>query len=384
MNDRRAEGAKAFNSLARRLYQRDPLLVLVRDKLHIGLGWSTAGMALLTGGVILGWPALLKSPEPSGGFVVGLVQSFIIFPLGILIYMLLPGFLAGLFTTLQEKKAIGDRRQAGVESYDRFLARWIDSANNAWWMAIALGLVLLYWLYRLFANVPGDVTLLTPKGLRTWQRLTILLVYTPVMYGAALSLVRLVIGVIFTQRLFHLFKIRVNPLNPDGAGGLGVIGQKLTISVLFATALGAGATGMIIFDISAGHNPFLRPETWALGAIYLALTPLLFATWLWLPHRALLEAREEALKPLADEFLHAMSQAEPSHEDDAQAIKAKTERLAEIKRQYEFLRDTFPTWPLQNNALNRLVATSGLPLISSLVSGLIPGARDAILRLLGK
>ena len=122
----------------------------------------------------------------------------------------------------------------------------------------------------------------------------------------------------------------------------------------------------------ARRNVFSRPEVWMLIAIYLISLPSLFLGWLWMPHRAMLAARDEALAPLALEFLRSLPAALPSAHEGAATIKANTDRLAEIKRQYELLLDTFPVWPIRTTTLNRLALTSLLPLISSLLASLVP------------
>jgi hypothetical protein len=90
---------------------------------------------------------------------------------------------------------------------------------------------------------------------------------------------------------------------------------------------------------------------------------------MWSPHRALLRAREAALEPLSDEFQNVS--VDTSGQKNIETIKSKTDHLVEIKRQYEFIRDLFPVWPLNTIALRSLLATSILPAVSTLFSGLI-------------
>jgi hypothetical protein len=201
------------------------------------------------------------------------------------------------------------------------------------------------------------------------------------MYGFFTSLARFLVSLVFTRRLFLTFRIRINPLHPDGGGGLGAIGRMLAVSVLIATAVGVAATGMIFASLSAVGTPFTRAESWALGIVYLVSLPLLFLGWLWGPHRAMLAAREEALRPWVDEFKRSIPEVVPSSQDDADKIKANTERLAGIKRQYELLKETYPVWPIQTPVLKGLVATSLLPLITSLLSSFVSYIQDAIVTL---
>jgi hypothetical protein len=79
----------------------------------------------------------------------------------------------------------------------------------------------------------------------------------------------------------------------------------------------------------------------------------------------------------------AVAQAKPAPGESADDIKAKTERLIGIKRQYDLVRDTYPIWPVPNQTLKRLVATSSLPAISPLLSGLLIRLGEHLLKLFG-
>jgi hypothetical protein len=85
----------------------------------------------------------------------------------------------------------------------------------------------------------------------------------------------------------------------------------------------------------------------------------------------MVRAREEALQPLADEFQQAFMQSLSSTPRDTRAVVGGTRRLAALKQQYDLVRDTFPTWPVEISAVSRLVVTVILPLILPLLASLI-------------
>ena len=392
MNNRPIDDHRTgLQALAQQLYRKDPLLVLVRDKLHIGLGWSILTIAVLFIVALVGIPLLFKAPFDKAplrqSLFATVIQAAVVMPVILALYWLMPDYLARLFATLEKKDLVGESRQTGGKPYNRFLVSLVATVNDWRWMALALASVVCYWGYRLelFGQVPADYTQLMPlpEWARLLMRLLLLLVYSPVTYGGILAVIKFLVGLVFSYRFFDLFKIKVNPLDPDGAGGCGVIGQMLVSSVLILTVFGVAAVSMAILDLSQGTNPAGRPEVFAFGAIYLFMTPMLFISWLWLPHRAMVEARDEILHRLADEFRQTMCGSFPSRTDTAEAIKTKTDRLEEVQRQYKLISETFPIWPLRTHALRSLVGTSVLPLISSLVSGFFPAIRAAVLTLLG-
>ena len=360
---------------AQQLYKHDPLLVLLRDRLRLSNGWIIVGAALLAGGDLFGLAALAGERFGLRDVLMGdelraLLQALVVVPIGFALYLWLPNTIADLFNTLKANGAIVERRpnRPGPRSYEDFLKKLIAWADSRWWVVGALMFVALYWLYRLLVTYPAEFSKLSPAWRQPWLRVaTLLFAHSPNLYAAFFIVVRLLVVLVFTNRLFVLFYIRVNPLHPDGCAGLGILGRMLTASVLIVTALGAASVGMNISLRSAGIHPLSRLESVILGASYVVLTPLLLIGWLASPHRAMKEARDATLQPLADEFQRAIAQAVPSAQDDAAAIKADTDRLSEIKRRYELLRDSFPIWPIRIQLLRSLVATAVLPLISSLI-----------------
>lgn len=353
--------------ISKKLYSRDPLLMLLLDKWNVNQTWTTIVVAILWI-VITAIPWFLgKAAFNINRFGIDLTEAFVIFPIGIAVYFGVPNFLATLFMELESY--VGESRKQPQESYDQFVSSLIKAMNNPAWMIVAVLMAALYWIYRLSGNLAADFTRDLPESIRLIYRLLLLTVYTPLIYGAVLSIIRIAIGVLFTGNLFRVFRIRTNPLNPDGAGGIGIVGRALSVGILFVTLLGIVATVMIYLSLSAGVNPFERAETVALGLLYIVLIPFVILNWLWVPHQALLDAREQALLPLAEEFKLAITEDKSLSGESTETIRLKTERLIEIKKQFDLIQSTFPVWPLEVKPLRNLLATSILPAVSSLLSG---------------
>lgn len=302
-------------------------------------------------------------------FVVAF-QAFVIFPIAILLYFRVPEFLAEPFTAFEETNAV-ESLDGDLESYKQFREKMILSMSSSVWIVLAALLIAFYWYYRLFTHVPSDPSEFLSANIRIWIRIMLLLIYTPLLYMAVLTLGRIWVGSLCISRFFKSFKITVNPMSPDAAGGFGFVGQMLITSALIATAIGAAASGLVYLNIAMGRNPLTRFEIIILGLIYLTFTPLLFYSFMWSPHRALIRARDDALKPLADEYQRTARQEIPAGKKNLAAIKAKTDHLMEIKRQYELVRGLYPVWPLDTSSLRNLLATSILPAITTLFSGVI-------------
>ena len=224
----------------KQFYSGDPLLRLLRDKLHLQDGWIIVGSGMLSGLALFGVPALFGFSANLNTFAISLLEAFLVIPLGMLIYVSLPNVFDDLFNTLADNGVIGARRTdaIGPATYSAFLTDLVSQANRRVWVVGALGLSAAYWVYRLSGDVAGDVTAIGTPAQQLAQRVALLIAYTPVLYGAFLSVARLLIALVFSARLFRTFHIQVNPLHPDGAGGLALIGHLLTISVLLATIIG--------------------------------------------------------------------------------------------------------------------------------------------------
>lgn len=349
---------------AQQIYQRDPLFVLLKDKLRLNNLWIMAGVIVLPGGVFLFWWLLWASKvrlwTPSNTLTI-LLQTFIIFPLLFLIYLLIPASIVGLFNTLKANGVIGEHRghQPGAETYEKFVQKLVTWMNTRWWTVAAVVIIVFYTLFRLLLLEPQS-----PSPVPYWLRVSAIVIYLPLMYATFMSVVRLLLALVFTNWLFYLFTIQVKPLHPDGSGGLGSLGRILWISVVImlwdALLFSAGL-------ISSNLRWFSLPEMFLLSAIYLALTPSLLIGWLVFPHQVMLKARDEALQPLADEFRQALVQSMSLAEHNTRKIVAVTNHLVALKQRYDLVRDTFPTWPLEINKVSRLVLTAILPTLLPLI-----------------
>src|SRR5437879_273604 len=95
---------------AQQLYQHDPLLVLLKDKLQLSELWICVGVIAPPGCVFLfwwlGWASKVPLWVPDDTLSV-LLQIFVLFPLLFLIYVLVPDSTASLFNTLKANDMIG-------------------------------------------------------------------------------------------------------------------------------------------------------------------------------------------------------------------------------------------------------------------------------------
>jgi hypothetical protein len=138
-----------------------------------------------------------------------------------------------------------------------------------------------------------------------------------------------------------------------------------------AAVLGAAGVCIVVLWHQAGVVVNRRLEPYLLAAFYLMLLPSGFVYLLWYPHQLLERHRSDTLKPVAKAFHGAMAAAIPLKTDDARQLKAKTDRLAEISRQFGALEERCPTWPLRIRGLRSVLITAILPVVIPILVAII-------------
>ncbi len=330
----------------------DPLLALFK-RLGLNYWWIVAGMGVLSATGLYSW-LLLGTLTP-----LQVLFGSIVVPLWMGIYLFLPHTMADLYNRLGRNGVIGEYCGEGPRpmTYKQFVAKQVRWIHSRWWVGVALFLLALYWFYRF---LPGDPLKYGPL----WLQGIVIFVFSLVGYIGFLSIVWLLSTVLSTNRLCRVFKIQVKPLHPDGSGGLGVFNHFLWISIALAM-IGACSA------ISVGLHNFDVPYMLAAIVCYVITLPILLAAWLLMPHYAMVQARDEVLQPITDEYDQAINETMPSAKGNTAAIIDGTKRLAALQKRYKQIRDSFPTWPIEVVQLHRLAIVLILPLLFSLLPSLL-------------
>lgn len=353
-----------------RFITNDYLFLLFRNKpfLHLRVLWAVTIITCLSGEVAFGLQGLVGLKfGMTGGYLSNTIAAFletIIPPLFFLLYLLIPGSIVDLFKTLNANGVIGACRRGrpDMTTYSDFQKRLETWVNRGWWTWGILLVIVGYW----FAQYRG---LEPQEGYPLWLSISQNVVFSLVLYTASFCLVRIIITLIFTNGLFYRFNINISPLHPDGSGGLGVLSRILWLSagVMFLVGLG------LSLAVLPGESGILSGlDITLIVMVYLTLIPSLLIGWLWLPHRTLVKTRDTALLRWAKEFEKVMHSGKP--EDDLKIFEKSSAKLKRLREHYEWLRENFPTWPLQLGALRRLILTFILP---PLIQLLLPYAVQA-------
>jgi hypothetical protein len=336
----------------------DPLLVLLKGKLRLNEWWiiAASGVVAAVGLYSCLRLGLLTPLRVLSGSLMVLLWTGL--------YLFLPSSMARLFNGLWDNGVIGESQAHRREplSYQSFVDKQARLIGSRWWVGVALFLLGLYWLYRLF--FAHDMLTHTPW----WVQLQVIFLYSVIVYCGFLSVVWLLSMVVATTRLFHTFTIQVKPLQADGSGGLDVLNRFLWMGV---TLMVIGVCAAITLGLASFSGDYGGIYSLVYILCFLITLPLLLSAWLVLPHQVMVRARNELLQPLVEEYERAVRETMPSVKGETTAIHEGTERLAALQKRYEQVRNNFPTWPIEVVQLRRLAIVLVLPFLLSLLPSLV-------------
>ncbi len=330
---------------------------------------TVIGAITAIGFFVLG-PLLLPSFRWTWQYIVsGVAQAVLVFPVLILIYLHMPRAMADLFNVIQSNKVIeapldSDPR-TWPNNYPEFVQRYTGYASKWWWTAGAMLFVLLYVAYRaiLVLRTPAQQA---PAPL-TFEILNILN-NALIVYCVTLSILWLIAGLLFSNKLFKSFCFHLTPLHPDGCAGLGQMENALWISTILMATLGIAAIVINPAFVAGRFDAFSAGEAITFTVAYISLIPTLLLGWTLVPHQVMVDGCNEVLQPLADKFKITISVDAPTDNESSASLKEDTDKMAELKRRYGLLQDTFPLWPTQR--FTRHIATLGIPAIITFIGGL--------------
>jgi hypothetical protein len=329
-----------------KIYCSDPLYRLLKERRIVVNDYGIAGMvgAITAIGLFVLGPLMLPSFHWTWQYIVsGVVQSLLVFPVLMLIYLHMPRAMADLFNVIQNNNVIEDPLDNDPttcpNNYPNFIQKYMGYASKWWWTAGAMLFMLLYVVYRVV------LVLLTPAQLApapfTFEMLNILN-NALIVYCVTLSILWLIAGLLFSNKLFKSFCFHLTPLHPDGCAGLGQMENALWISTILMATLGIAAIVINPAFMAGRFDIFSIGEAITFMVVYISLIPTLLLGWTLVPHQVMVDGCNEVLQPLADKFKKVISVDAPTDNESSANLKEDTDKMTELKRRYALLQDTFP------------------------------------------
>jgi hypothetical protein len=250
----------------------------------------------------------------------------------------------------------------------RLQSRWLSR------IAAMLSLVFMAWFALAFtkSSIPSpSQSWVTVHPAIVWARIPVIVV---AFYALIIDIYDLIIIIVALNDLLRNQKIRVEPFNPDKAGGLGSIG-RFSANISY----GIGALGLVLSVnvIQAPANLInLSDYTLVLMlSLYLLLAPIIFFLPLWTAHTAMVAYREHLLTEVSVEFDAVFTQLRALHLEDTcqnEPLLRKIRQLNEL----HMLINQFPVWPFNTESFRKF--------FSIVLSPLVPGVFSLIVDLLVK
>jgi hypothetical protein len=248
---------------------------------------------------------------------------------------------------LRDNRILADDRGSFAAS----VRRWNEILNQRWLIALLYTVVLALCVIVVDTFVLGDANNWhwpaghgrpTFASLALWP--TMFLAY----YLIAQLVLRITLSFVFLYKLLGQSNVTVQPLHPDGCGGLGPIGSLsllLNSLVLF--------TGFIVVlglysNVSVMHVPVLGLVNILVVATYLVMSAVVVFSPIWAAHQKMAEQRELMLFHLNEKFERVNADLKSyifsSPETKLDGLTELKEALTTVRELYEMV-SAQPVWP---------------------------------------
>ncbi|HEX7999373.1 MAG TPA: hypothetical protein VF528_13385 [Pyrinomonadaceae bacterium] len=329
------------------LVSKDLVFRLLHDKLGITV---TVILNVLFAGFVFIADVLREEPAQRPLEALTSLRKLLIISFGLLVYFLLPRWIADLFNGLKSNKVIANSCSDNYD-YDDFQNDVVKRIDRRIVFVLGLIFVAVFWIYRVITY--------SHKRSPWLEAAALIVVYAVPYYVYLVTLIKFCLALFSTKHLFNLFAVKVNPLHLDGVGGFRPIGRMLLrYAIVLAVFVSLATAGRVL----SYHDQKFVIILWR-SEVYMAvaacvLFPMFLWGWLWVPHKAMIEYRDSKLRKLDEE----LQRAEPEKE---------AERLPEIKKQYELTKESYPTWPMSFRQVRKFFGLMIVPLITTLLTLII-------------
>lgn len=168
------------------------------------------------------------------------------------------------------------------------------------------------------------------------------------------------------RKLFRENPVRVQPLHPDRAGGLGAVG-RFTSNIGYAVgAIGLFLT-VVLFQRPPGTALLYNIMLGLMFAVYFSMAPISFYFPLWSAHDAMLSVRDTFLRNISSEFDAVHTRLQSMRSKDAEKNEPLLKRLRQLAEERELI-ERYPVWPFDASSLRKFFGLALSPLVPILTS----------------
>jgi hypothetical protein len=195
-------------------------------------------------------------------------------------------------------------------------------------------------------------------------------------------LTTLILNVKFLHKFFAQKSLKVKLLHPDKCGGLRPL-SRYTLYSAYAVAVIGGMIGLSEYMLTSGSVQAASSSTnlllieavfpsqfsiiWIvhlLVIVYIFLSLVIFFGPLLVAHRGMMEAKENLLKDISNQFQADYSNLKMLLNEDSSTLREQVEKFNQLDAIYSRT-NSFPVWPFDVKTLRKYLLSVAAPLIPS-------------------
>lgn len=240
----------------------------------------------------------------SDGYTIGvlddvnyLLLNFIGIPCIWAFYFWLPFGIDGVVEQIKNKNIIPDKSKLSL-----YISKLVIQQDNFWWFILAF---LVAFIFQIGILVPQHLHFKNIIGTNLGILALYEIMYLPAFYATVVVIFR---GSIFTWWLLMSFsdaKIKIWPLDPDKASGLGFIGKYIAKTGYIIGVFGFALAVVIVTEgrqLQIDDLFYTKPLTLIPLIAYFVIAPIAFFAPIWQVHLAMIRARDEWLEKISKEY----------------------------------------------------------------------------------
>jgi len=268
-----------------------------------------------------------------------------------------------LFKTLTKEGILtnsGSIRSILTRSSKRLQSSWAPMA------ATITGLIFSIYFISTFTQPRGQgfISWVFVNPAIVWIRAPMLFI---TIYALVMFVYDLGIIVITLNALFRSQTIKLEPLHPDGAGGLASIGHFVSSLGYFLFIIGFAYSIRIIQQNVVDSSGMDDIVTFVGLGIYLLLAPLIFFLPLQSARRAMILSRNNLLMDISKEFDTTFTEIHKLRSEKADHIEPLLQRHRQIEEIHRIV-EKFPVWPFNLGNIRQFFSLVLIPILPALIS----------------
>ncbi len=358
-------------------YKADWITFGIRKRLNLSPMTATILWYLLFNGILL-IIAIRDGIVFSIGSRVGLLNDFgwwIITTLGfnatLYTFLWLPDGVTKTISGLVQNKVIGlpssHKGLGGKETLDIYIQKFFKNYSNRLWYIIP-SVIAIPLLNSLIQSHKKFLIWETASNLSFGFTIFLYMLF---FFLFVILLTRVIIVMVWLNKLFKDFDVDVRVLHPDKAGGLAPLSRFgmaivymiviIAISNVFGDISEATITSKAYIDVVR------QPFVFSIYVAYSVFASLAFFAPLSLAHTSMKKAKNHFITEISDQFEIELANIQTLLAGDNAKLKNSLSKLEELQKLYSVV-SKFPVWPFNIGNLAGFFGAIVSPFLISLIS----------------